>query len=179
MTIRKQKILNAVVKEYVKTSKPVSSKVLVQKHKLGLSSATIRNEMKELAKLGYLSQPHTSAGRVPTEKAYRLFIKSLEDKPLKKRPAFAKASAGKKTSEDVFEKHFNYLFKQVAKEETRVFVGKEIPMIKTRRYTLIITGRKSPSRRKEFIGLLGPTRMRYDYNISLINRLKELLENYD
>ncbi len=166
MNIRKQKILNAVVKEYVRTSKPVSSKVLSQKHKLGLSSATIRNEMKELARLGYLSQPHTSAGRVPTEKAYRLFIKSLEDIAVSGKP------------EDTFEKHFNYLFKQVAKEETRVFVGKEIPMIKTRRYTLIITGRKSPSRRKEFIGLLGPTRMRYDYNISLINKLKELLEEY-
>lgn len=162
MTKRQEKILNAVVKEYVKSSKPVSSKVLFQKHKLGLSSATIRNEMKELEKAGYLSKPHTSAGRIPTEKGYRFFIKSLGGKP-----------------EDTFEKHFNYLFKQVGKEETKVFINKEIPMVRTRKFTLIITNYKVSEKKQETIGLIGPTRMRYDYNISLINKLREMLEDYE
>ena len=162
MDSRKQKLLQTVVKEYVRNPKPVSSKTLAQKYKLGLSSATIRNEMKELEKAGYLQQPHTSAGRIPTEKGYRFFIKSLGGRP-----------------EDTFEKHFNYLFKQVGKQETKVFIGKEIPLVRTRKYTLIITGYRTPKKKREVIGLLGPTRMRYDYNISLINRLREMLEDYE
>ena len=160
MTQRQQKILEMIVKEYVRNPKPVSSEILAQK--LGLSSATLRNEMLELENLGYLSKPHTSAGRIPLEKAYRFFIKPLGGKP-----------------EDTFEEHFNYLFEQVGHEETRVFIGKEIPMIKTRKYSLIITNYKTPQKKREIIGLLGPTRMRYDYNIELINKLKELLEGYD
>ena len=73
MTERQGKILEFIVRDYVKNSKPVSSKSLAQK-KFGVSSATLRNEMMELENAGYLSQPHTSAGRVPTEKAYRFFI---------------------------------------------------------------------------------------------------------
>lgn len=160
MTQRQQKILEMIVKEYVKDPQPVSSKILAQK--LGLSSATLRIEMLELDRAGYLIQPHTSAGRVPTEKAYRFFIKSLGGKP-----------------EDTFEEHFNYLFKQVGHEETRVFIGKEIPMIKTKKYSLIITGYKTPHKKHEIIGLLGPTRMRYDYNLALINKLRELIEGME
>lgn len=174
MDSRKSKILQAIVKEYVKNSKPVSSRVLFQKYNLGLSSATIRNEMKELEKTGYLSMPHTSAGRVPTERAYRLFIKSLEGREIK-----VPVKISEQSSEDIFEQHFNYLFKQVGQEQTKVFIGKEIPLVRTKKYTLIITGYKSPKKKHEVIGLLGPTRMRYDHNIYLINRLREILEDYD
>lgn len=174
MTKRQEKILNAVVKEYVKSSKPVSSKVLFQKHKLELSSATIRNEMKKLEKAGYLSKPHISAGRVPTEKAYRLFIKLLEGKEMK-----IPVKVSGQPSEDMFEKHFNDLFKQVGRQETKVFIGKEIPMIRMKKLTLIVTNYRVSNKRQETIGLLGPTRMRYDYNISLINKLREMLEDYE
>ena len=175
MTKRQEEIIETIVKEHVRTSKPVSSKILVQKHKLGLSSATIRNEMKELEKAGYLSKPHTSAGRVPTEKAYRLFIKLLERKEMK----IPVKKISRQSSEDVFEKHFNYLFKQVGKQETKVFINKEIPMVRTRKFTLIITNYKVSEKKQETIGLISPTRMRYDYNISLINKLREMLEDYD
>lgn len=175
MTKRQEKIIETIVKEHVRTSKPVSSKILVQKHKLGLSSATVRNEMKKLEKAGYLSKPHTSAGRVPTEKAYRLFIKLLEGKEMK----IPVKKISRQSSEDMFEKHFNYLFKQVGKEETKVFINKEIPMVRTRKFTLIITNYKVSEKKQETIGLIGPTRMRYDYNISLINKLKEMLEDYE
>jgi transcriptional regulator of heat shock response len=172
MTIRQQKILETMVREYVKNPKPVSSKILAQK--LGLSSATLRNEMMELEKSGYLSKPYTSAGRVPTEKAYRIFISSLEN-----RGAKVLEKTNKQSSEDIFEKHFNYLFEQIGEEETKVFIGKEIPLVRTKKYTLIVTGFKTPNKKHEVVGLLGPTRMRYDYNISLINKLREMLEDYD
>lgn len=160
MNKRQEKIIGVIVREYVKNPKPVSSKILAQK--LGLSSATLRNEMMDLEETGYLSKPHTSAGRIPTEKGYRLFIKSLGGRP-----------------EDTFEKHFNYLFKQVGQEETKVFIGKEIPLVRTKKFTLIVTGCRMPNNKNEIVGLLGPTKMRYDYNISLINRLRELIERLD
>lgn len=171
MTERQEKILELIVKDYVKNSKPVSSKSLVQK-KLGLSSATLRNEMMELEKTGYLNQPYTSAGRVPTEKAYRFFINLSEKK------TEVPAKINEQSTEDIFEKHFNYLFKEVGEETTQVFIGKEIPMIKTKKYSLIVTGHKTPSNKNEIIGFLSPTRTNYDHNISLINKLKEMLEEF-
>ena len=77
MNIRQRKILETVIREYVDTAQPVSSGVLVEKYKLGVSPATIRAEMKKLEKENYFYQPHTSAGRVPTDKGYRFFINSL------------------------------------------------------------------------------------------------------
>jgi transcriptional regulator of heat shock response len=74
---RQQKILAAVIKEHVDTAEPVSSGILVEKYNLRVSPATIRADMKELEREGYLFQPHTSAGRVPTDKGYRFFIDSL------------------------------------------------------------------------------------------------------
>ncbi len=77
MNTRQEKILKAIVKEYIDTAQPVSSGVLFKKYKLSISSATIRAEMKNLEADGYLYQPHTSAGRVPTDKGYRFFINDL------------------------------------------------------------------------------------------------------
>lgn len=74
---RKKKILAAVVDEYIKTAEPVSSKAIAETGNLGCSSATIRNELAELVALGYLEQPHTSAGRVPTPAGYRLYVNEL------------------------------------------------------------------------------------------------------
>ena len=74
---RKKKILQAIVDEYVDTAEPVSSGVLCEKHGIDYSSATIRNEMAELEKEGYLSKVHTSSGRVPSAKGYRLYVNEL------------------------------------------------------------------------------------------------------
>ncbi|MFW6173032.1 MAG: hypothetical protein ACOC5T_04745 [Elusimicrobiota bacterium] len=239
MTDRQKKIIKLLIREYINRPKPVSSKLLAQKYKLGLSSATIRSEMKELEKLGYLSQPHTSAGRIPTEKAYRLFIEFSEEKEKKKtakktisnKPSekpglkqseetlremtkkLAQMSGGFAFSgieeedffhqfglanllkeaeledEDFFaeitqimeelDKHFDKLFKKAIKNETQVFIGKENPLGKTKKLTLIISSCKTPKQKQGVIGLLGPIRMRYDYNIPLINKLKEMLEEYE
>jgi heat-inducible transcriptional repressor len=77
LTHRQQKILGLVVKTYINTASPVGSKPLLEANDLGVSSATIRNEMAMLEELGYLSHPHTSAGRVPTDKGYRYFVERL------------------------------------------------------------------------------------------------------
>ncbi len=80
---RKLEVLRAIVEDYVSTNEPVGSKALVERHHLGVSSATIRNDMAALEDEGYIVQPHTSAGRVPTDKGYRLFVDRLSSvKPL-------------------------------------------------------------------------------------------------
>jgi transcriptional regulator of heat shock response len=77
MELRHQKILAAIVKEYSETANPVGSKEIMAKYSLHVSSATIRNDMAELEALGYIMQPHKSAGRVPTDKGYRFFVNEL------------------------------------------------------------------------------------------------------
>lgn len=74
---RKLQVLRAIIEDYVTTSEPVGSKNLVERHQLGVSSATIRNDMAVLEDEGYIVQPHTSAGRIPTDKGYRLFVDQL------------------------------------------------------------------------------------------------------
>ncbi len=74
---RKQSILQAIVIEYVDTAEPIGSEALVQKYQLGVKSATVRNEMAELSDLGYLAQPHTSAGRIPSDLGYRYYVDRL------------------------------------------------------------------------------------------------------
>ena len=74
---RKLNILKAIVKDYIETAEAVGSRTISKKHDLGVSAATIRNEMADLEELGYLIQPHTSAGRVPSEKGYKLYVNSL------------------------------------------------------------------------------------------------------
>ena len=77
---RKKKILAAVVEEYIRTAEPVGSKALAQTGGLKCSSATIRNELAELVAMGYLEQPHTSAGRIPTPMGYRMYVNELMEK---------------------------------------------------------------------------------------------------
>jgi heat-inducible transcriptional repressor len=80
---RRLEVLRAIVKDYVSTNDPVGSKALAERHDLGVSPATIRNDMAVLEEQGYITQPHTSAGRVPTDKGYRLFVDRLSAvKPL-------------------------------------------------------------------------------------------------
>ena len=71
---RKFDILYSIVRDYIKTAEPVGSRTLEKKYNIGISSATIRNEMADLEEMGFLLQPHTSAGRIPSNKAYRLYV---------------------------------------------------------------------------------------------------------
>jgi heat-inducible transcriptional repressor len=80
---RRFQVLRAIVADFVATKEPIGSKALVERHNLGVSSATVRNDMAVLEAEGYIAQPHTSSGRVPTEKGYREFVDRIHDvKPL-------------------------------------------------------------------------------------------------
>ena len=74
---RKRRILQAIIDDYIDTAEPIGSRTIARRHELGLSSATIRNEMADLEDMGYIAQPHTSAGRVPSDKGYRLYVDQL------------------------------------------------------------------------------------------------------
>lgn len=77
---RKLKILEAIITDYIATAEPVGSRTIAKKYHLGLSSATIRNEMSDLEEMGFIIQPHTSAGRIPSDAGYRLYVDSLMQK---------------------------------------------------------------------------------------------------
>ena len=82
LTPRKIEIFSSIVKEFINTAEPVGSKTLIEKHNINYSSATIRNEMSELEKMGLLEKTHTSSGRVPSSKGYRFYVEHLmEDHP--------------------------------------------------------------------------------------------------
>ena len=85
---RRLAVLRAIVEDYVSTREPVGSKALVERHRLGVSPATVRNDMAALEEEGLIAQPHTSAGRIPTDKGYRFFVDRLTQiKPMSRRRA--------------------------------------------------------------------------------------------
>lgn len=82
LTHRERQVLEAVIQSYVETAEPAGSRTIAKKYRLGVSAATIRNTMADLEQLGYLYHPHTSAGRIPTDRAYRLYVDRLMNPPL-------------------------------------------------------------------------------------------------
>lgn len=104
---RKLEVLRAIVEDYVHTREPVGSKALVERHHLGVSSATIRNDMAALEEEGLIAAPHTSSGRIPTDKGYRLFVDQLSSvKPLSaaERRAISVLLEGSTNLDDVLER---------------------------------------------------------------------------
>src|SRR5262245_19551986 len=85
---RQREILHRVVEEYVATGQPVGSKNLVERAGMRVSPATVRNELAELERLGLLTHPHTSAGRIPTDRGYRYYVDRLLERPSQRPPSF-------------------------------------------------------------------------------------------
>ncbi|MBQ6808582.1 MAG: heat-inducible transcription repressor HrcA [Firmicutes bacterium] len=81
MEERKKQVLNAIIKDYIANAEPVGSRAVAKKYDLGVSPATIRNEMSDLTEDGYIEQPHTSAGRIPSAKGYRFYVDNLMERP--------------------------------------------------------------------------------------------------
>ncbi|MFA5080455.1 MAG: hypothetical protein WC472_02420 [Candidatus Paceibacterota bacterium] len=235
VTERQKKILKALMKEYIKTAEPVSSGFLAEKYDFGLCSSAIRIEMQNLVKSNYLEQPHTSAGRIPTDKAYRFFVdQMLEDMEKEKELKFEKMletiierdiedrfrMAGdlvKKLSEmsssfiiihypndnlswrsglekmvnepeflhQNFVSEFLYLVDEIEEKfgtlkpqnEIKIFIGEEIPILKSCNMSIICARMTSrtDNELEANIALIGPKRMNYSKNISLINHLNKLL----
>ena len=86
---RKIQILQAIINDYIETAEPVGSRTIAKKYNLGISSATIRNEMSDLEEMGLILQPHASSGRIPSDMGYRLYVDHLmqqkEQKPEEKK----------------------------------------------------------------------------------------------
>ena len=105
---RKKKILQAIIRNYLETGEPVGSRTISKYTDLNLSSATIRNEMADLEELGYIVQPHTSAGRIPSDKGYRLYVDSMMEENAKQVEELKEMLVEK-------EEKMDHLLKQVAK----------------------------------------------------------------
>lgn len=230
MDSRTQDILEAVVREYINTAVPVGSVTLRESFNFPFSSATIRSVMVDLEGLGYISQPHTSAGRVPTEMGYRHFIDNLEgefqitareEEAFKKRLLAMQSDFEKMlnasakllsevttnvgiagTNDMVFKYGISNLLRkpehkdedyalgvaeifdnidEVIKEipqdvEIEVYVGEENPIGKKAGCSLVVSRFETPYGTRGFLGVLGPTRMSYERNLSLVNLIKEILE---
>ncbi len=160
ITGRQTKILNSLIKEYLDVAEPISSHLLQKKSGLDVSPATIRNELQELTELGYVEQPHTSAGRVPTDKGYRYFIEITftESRP----PQFISReieSAKQKIEQEL----------KLAQELT-----KSLEEIST---SLSYTKIQSKDSIFEMLKIIGPSRTSYDKNIDVIKKLLEEFEN--
>lgn len=233
MNDRKKAILSAIIDEHVSSEgKTVASKSLVDKYKLEVSPATVRNEMFDLEKEGFIYQPHTSAGRIPTEKGWRFYIdnflketelkndvkalidRSLGDKGvtydtavknvakslaelsrdavfvgftpdsfyytglsnLFRQPEFQKLDLVCHVSSvvDHFDEVLSKLFDEVT-EETKILLGEENPF--GTECSSMITRYKSDEGVNGIFGILGPMRMDYQTNLSLLNYARKVISN--
>ena len=231
ITERQEKILNSVIQEYIKRARPISSELLQRKYKLDICPATVRIEMQKLTDSGFLYQPHTSAGRIPTNRAYRFFVNN-----------FLKNEVGDSLFFDVFEEikidfsdnvmfmetisntlasfsstlvftywcggdlllkegwknifqnpefkekaileEFIETVERVEKEikklesltKTEVYIGREKSFLSSEGFSLIVSKTRFPQKESGVFALLGPNRMPYDKNISLVNSLIKTLK---
>jgi len=158
---RQEKILHSLIKEYIDLAEPISSDLLKKRTRLDISPATIRNELQELTELGYIIQPHTSAGRVPTEKGYKFFV------------------------EIIFENRQTPDFISREIEETRQKIERELALaqeltksLTELSSTLSYTKIQSKDNIFEMLKIIGPSRTSYDKNIDVMRELLKEFENF-
>ncbi|MEK7664745.1 MAG: DeoR family transcriptional regulator [Patescibacteria group bacterium] len=163
ITERQEKLLNFLIKEYISTAEPVSSFALKKITDLDVCGATIRNDLQELAKQGFIGQPHTSAGRIPTKKAY----KYLADKILSERQ----------------KSFFDFIFQEAAsarkKVEEEIKMAEELMRsLSEVSTTLNYTRIQKKDGLLEILEILGPSKSIYQKNINVINEIIKELENF-
>lgn len=235
--LRRKKVLQAIVNHFVQTAEPVGSQTILVSYSFQVSPATIRNDMMALEKEGYILQPHTSAGRIPTDKGYRLFVDEMADyaeartnaiqliKTIKKdlavskvrellydsvnllsratnlvsfattpdnprtfflgmsnvlkQPEFSKDSVQASEVIEVLEQGDNFIQTLNNLEidtSVRTFIGEE-NIIEQIQSCSILVSRYHKNGFSGYIGILGPKRMNYPFNIVLLEEIKNLLEN--
>ncbi len=160
LTDRQELILHSLIKEYLDSAEPISSDLLKKRVRLDVSPATIRNDLQELTELGYVAQPHTSAGRVPTNKGYKYFVEITftQHNPLNLDREIQKAR-------ERIEKEL-----KMAHELT-----KSLTQIST---TLSYTKIQDKDSIFEMLKIIGPSQANYDTNIDLMRELLNRLENF-
>lgn len=159
---RQEHILHSLIKEYIDSAEPISSDLLKKRGSLNVSPATIRNELQELTELGYIMQPHTSAGRVPTEKGYKLFIE-ITFTPLK-------SEIPKYIEKEIGEAH-----EQIAEE---LVLAQELTKRLERAYELLHIETAREDVLLDVLKLLGPARQSHTQNIETMQKLLEKFENF-
>ncbi len=234
MEERLQKILSFIIEEYTTSAVPVGSKALAEKYIKDLSPATIRNDMAELEKEGYLYQPHTSAGRIPTDKGYRYFVSeimpaqelSLSEqkkmqaellklkaqnvrlsrstakllsslsgslavtgiekefydfgiKELLDNPEFREIDEFCKVAEalDYIDENIDTLLQKIKVGETKIFIGKENPIKGISNCSMIVSPYETTGGEKGLLAIIGPKRMKYAKNKSLMEYMKKILSS--
>ena len=232
MDERKHKLLSYIIERHIEAAEPIGSREVADAGVFDVSPATIRNEMNELESEGYLSQPHTSAGRVPTTKGYRFYVNQLIEKPdltgreqtflkqrvrtlekqmdqlirvtaktlaeasndaaigasegdayaagisnLLKKPEFHEAGSASEIAE-LFDDPFSYmerLPRPKKDSQIQVYVGDETETGRKLHCSFIVSEFHARDGEKQYIALLGPTRMNYKNNIRLMRYITELL----
>lgn len=220
------------MEEYTNSAIPVGSKVLVEKHGFKISSATIRNDMNELERDGYLHQPHTSAGRIPTDKGYRYFVEKImpeqslslsEQKKLQaellklkaqnnrmsrttakllaslsgnlaitgenediydfgisellENPEFREIDEFCKVAEilDYIDENVETILGKIKDGETKIFIGKENPIKGISNCSMVVSPYKTKSGERGLLAIIGPKRMKYAKNKSLLDYVRKLI----
>lgn len=236
---RQKSILEAIIQEYINTAHPVASRELVRGLGFNLSPATIRNEMFELDEMGYLEQPHTSAGRIPTDKGFRFYVDEISAvratdakknsrgrarfippradeineflheatklmaelshsfavlgmpsshnfekcgfSEIMQEPEFTDEVFAREFAEfaDEFEDVFSDFLNDFEESgRPQVFIGGENPIRSAHRCGVVVSNMPSPADQNGFIALIGPKRMDYRKNISLISEFKQYAGKY-
>jgi len=230
ITKRQGEILTTIVQEYIDSAQPVSSQLLEKKYDFGICPSSIRIEMQKLTNKGFLYQPHTSAGRIPTDRGYRFFVDRLLEKELssfeigdwfkseieedikfiqsltKNLAHFSGALAlsyfekekifWKEGWEEILKTpefrekdyivNFTKLLENFEKNikdlklnsGIKIYIGRENPFKEAKDFSIISSKCCLPGDGETIISLLGPKRMDYNRNISLINSLTKLLEKF-
>lgn len=227
---RQKSILEAVIEEYIKSAKPIASKEILDELEFDISPATVRNEMLKLDELGYLEQPHTSAGRVPTDQGYRFYVDDMEEQDTVREKDFNRIRSlfqinnhaefsrdfskllSRMTSAfatvviedeeamfdnglsellaepefkdsfqvqalgnlvDLLDGELNTLADGFEDNDGLLFIGEENPLKEARSYTMFLSRWQHPRGFRGFFALVGPRRMDYRKNISLIRYLQK------
>jgi heat-inducible transcriptional repressor len=234
MDERLKKILAAVIEEYTNSAVPVGSKIIAEKYGLDMSPATIRNEMNELEKSGYLHQPHISAGRIPTDKGYRFFVEEMmgeqkltivEQKKLQTeilklkaqnnrlsrttakllaslsgglaitgsekdyydfgmsellaKPEFREIDEFCRVAEalDYIDENIDSILSEIKDGETRIFIGKENPIKEISNCSMVVSPYKTKGGERGVLAIIGPKRMKYAKNKSLLDYVRKLISS--
>ncbi|NTW14076.1 MAG: hypothetical protein HGA31_03545 [Candidatus Moranbacteria bacterium] len=233
MNDRQKNVLAAIVEEYSKTATPVGSQLLMEQYGFDVSSATLRNDMLALEKAGFLYQPHTSAGRIPTDDGFRYFVEEImsdetlsiaDQKRMQKELLTLRAKharLGRSTAKllsalsgnlavagltdkdelydfgmkellenpefreldelcrlvetlDSLDEKFDVVLRDLGPDETRIFIGKENPIAEISNCSMMVAPYENEDGRG-ILAIIGPKRMKYAKNKSLLEHMRKLL----
>lgn len=236
MNDRQREVLAAIIELYTKTAEPVGSEALLERHRFPVSSATLRNDMLALEEAGYLYQPHTSAGRIPTDLGYRFYVEEMMgEKPLSKRdqarlqeeflklqakhtrtvrttakllsalsgnlavsgllekqemydfgiqslikkPEFQAMDELARVVEtlDTLDEKIDSLISGLEDGETKIFIGEENPVAGIENCSMVVSPYRNKEGERGILAIIGPKRMEYAKNKSLIEHMKKLLSS--